>query len=265
MDVSNRDHVRIQLAYHKPSIIVHTAGMTSLEKCEKHPKQAMLSNAVPSIFLTEYADPEALIIYVSTGQVFGLNGGQMPEEYFTQFKPTNMYATSKYYGEVFLLHTRQKRQRIVIIRTSWLFGRGGEKFTDRIINDLVQNKPIAAVEDMRGAPTYARDLAYFIRHIIEHQDKLFEENVLHFTNQDTASRYDVAISIKEYIGSHSIIEPVPNDYFSSPVKRPSREYLSMEHTMSLFPDFLYRDWNIALRDYLIELNLLNEYSHETQH
>ena len=86
--------------------------------------------------------------------------------------------------------------------------------------------------------------------MIENKDRLFDENVLHFTNHGTASRYDISMKIKELFNSNSVVEPVESGYFSSTVKRPPREYMSMERTMKMFPDFSYRSWEESLSDYI---------------
>ncbi len=252
LDVSKRDHVRIQFAHHQPSVIIHTAGLTSLEACEKNPKKAMFVNAMPSFYLSEFAPDNALIIYISSAQVFGTEGGQMPEENHLVFKPTNQYAWSKFYGENFLLQNRRKKQKVVIIRTSWLFGAGGNKFVEKIIESFSKGESVAAVDDIRGQPTYAKDLAAFIRTIVENKDKLFEENILHFSNLETASRFDIAVEIKNKLGFNNKLSAVSKDYFPSSVTRPTREYMSMEKTMAAFPEFPYRPWRESLHEYLNE-------------
>lgn len=247
LDISNRDNVRIQLKHYEPSIIINCGGINDLEICEKNHTRAVLMNAVPSFFLTEFAPDNATIIYISTPQVFGEACNQMPEENYNIFKPLNKYAFSKYYGELFLRCTRKKYQKIVIIRTGWFFD-NDYLFFDEIKN----NSKISITDNIRTQFTYTKELAEFIKHIIENKSMLYEENIFHFSSIGTASPYDIVLKTKELLNSSSEIDSIDNDLFDSRIRMPDREYMSMEYTTKFFKDFKFKSWEDSLTEYIHE-------------
>jgi dTDP-4-dehydrorhamnose reductase len=246
LDISNKNNIRIQLLHYSPDIIINCASMTDLEICEKNPIKSLLSNSLAPLYLSEYASDNALIIHISTGQVFGTDGKLLPGIDHKIFRPTNMYALSKYYGEVFLDNNRKKGQTVVIIRTSCVFGNNGNKFIEKIIPKLKNNEDIYADTELRTQITYAKDLALFIKFIVNNRKKLYESNVFHFTNTGTANRYEIAQELLKILNSGSKIIPVEYKYFKSPVIRPSREYISIDKTEQLFP---IRSWQESIYEY----------------
>lgn len=249
IDLANRDHIRIQLAEYSPDIIIHCQEISSLDRCHKENEEALLKNAIATMRMSEYAKENAVIIYISSGSVFGEEGKMMPEEDHPDILPVNYYATTKLYGEWLLRNNKKKGQKIIVIRTSWVFGKKNNKFVEQVLPKIKDNETIYAVDDVRGMPTYAGDLARFVKAVVEHVDEFGDETVLHFTNQESASRFDLANKMKDILNSTSNIIPVKNQYFDAAFKRPSREYLGMDKTMAKIP-FEYRDWEVALREYI---------------
>src|SRR6185503_10220997 len=92
----------------------------------------------------------AALLALSTDYVF--DGEQRrPYREYDATHPLSVYGQSKWAGEQAI---RELCARHVIVRTSWLFGRGGPNFVDTIVGRAREGQPLTVVDDQRGSPTY---------------------------------------------------------------------------------------------------------------
>src|SRR5207248_1758949 len=70
--------------------------------------------------------------------------------------PRSVYGRSKLGGE---REVARHAGSWAIARTSWVFGRRGRNFVDTIVGRARDGAPLKVVDDQRGCPTYAPDLA----------------------------------------------------------------------------------------------------------
>ena len=110
---------------------------------------------------------------------------------------------------------------------------------------------LLVVNDQRGCPTYAKDLANTCLALL---DKEWNPNqrVYHFSNSGEITWYDFAKKIMELTGSNCEISPVPSSEFPTPAKRPS---YSVMDTSDLKKDFGIesRNWKFALQECISQL------------
>jgi dTDP-4-dehydrorhamnose reductase len=133
-----------------------------------------------------------------------------------------------------------------IARTSWLFGVGGKCFPDTILKLAASRAEIDVVDDQRGSPTHAPDLA---RAIIQLCRK-GATGIVHATNGGECSWFELAREIVQAAGLNTIIRPTTSEKFVRPAKRPKYSVLSPR---SLEPyGIVMPHWKDALRDYLAE-------------
>jgi dTDP-4-dehydrorhamnose reductase (EC 1.1.1.133) len=91
--------------------------------------------------------------------------------------------------------TRNSRKWF-IVRTSWLFGKGGKNFVDTILQKCAVESSIKVVSDQVGSPSYAFDLC----------EPLFElarsdyYGIYHLTNSGFCSWFDFAREIVRLTG-----------------------------------------------------------------
>ena len=105
-----------------------------------------------------------------------------------------MYGRSKLAGEWYAQHLMEK---FYIVRTAWLYGKGGGKFPDKILV-AAKNVPagelptaLAVVRDEIGSPTYVPDLVNAIAQLIQTE----QYGRYHLVNAGSCSRYEWAVEI----------------------------------------------------------------------
>ncbi|MHB9342006.1 SDR family oxidoreductase, partial [Fusobacterium polymorphum] len=99
--------------------------------------------------------------------------------------PLSEYGKSKADGEKLVLENYEKTY---IIRTSWLFGIGGNNFNKQVINWSKSKNILNIADDLVSVPTYAKDLAYFSWKLIQ----TGKFGLYHITNSGVASKYEQA-------------------------------------------------------------------------
>ena len=193
--------------------VIHAAAMTNVDGCETEPERAMAANRDATRFVADLArEKGATLVYVSTDYVFdGSKGSPYLEEDPTG--PINAYGRTKLAGEKAALASGAP---CLIVRTSWLFGPGGKNFVDTIATKLGRGEHLDVVDDQRGSPTYARDLAYAIELLLRRGAL----GTVHATNSGHTTWHGFAVEIARYLGTSGTIAPTTSDKFRRPAPRP---------------------------------------------
>jgi dTDP-4-dehydrorhamnose reductase len=153
-DLDVRDALETLSTFEGIRLVIHLAAMTDVDRCEEQPDLCMEINASGSKAVAEAAQAVgARVIYVSTDYVFD---GTKATEYEETDKPNpiNAYGRSKFAGE----HHFAGEPGNLIVRTSWVFG-NGRNFVRSILSAADSRKSLRVVDDQRGRPTSADDLA----------------------------------------------------------------------------------------------------------
>jgi dTDP-4-dehydrorhamnose reductase len=102
--------------------------------------------------------------------------------------------------------------------------------------NLTASKPMLnVVNDQRGTPTYALDLAQVIYDIIEGRKFEGKYGIYHYTNAGECTWYDFARTIAAYAGHNDCdIRPCTSEEYPSPVKRPAYSVLDKSKVSEMF-------------------------------
>lgn len=246
MDVRDRERVLQVIAETRPSVVLHLAAETDVDRCEKEPDHAYRSNVTGTLNIALACQQQDVeLVYVSTLGVFD---GHSPRPYTEddQPSPVNVYASTKLEGERLV---REHLRRCYIVRTGWMFGgkERDKKFVGKIAA-LCSNgagKPLKVVSDKIGNPVYALDLLHMIRQLLSTQ----RYGLYHIVNEGSCSRYELALEIARLLGRNTEIVPVSSDAFPLPAPRPDSEagFNTRLAQIGLGP---MRHWKLALKDYL---------------
>lgn len=239
-DITDRESVMRYVQDRHPSAIIHLAGATDMERCERERIYAYELNVRGTYNIAQAArSVGAVMVYASTSRVFR---GDKQDAYIEDDipDPETHYGWTKYVGE---LITASVAPTYIIARTSWVFGGGPQrdnKFFGKIFSQL--DKPeIAALRDVLGSPTYGKDYIGAIKELLEKQ----ETGIFHIANAGEATRFDIASLITAEVSPITRVRAVDRSYFASGVDLPANESISSK-TIHLRP------WKEALSEYVTD-------------
>jgi len=144
----------------KPDVVINCAAYTDVDGAESARDAAFTANA-DGVENLAYScrNHHAIFVTISTDYVFD---GEF-EGFYTQRhtpNPQSVYALSKLEGE---LRARKANARSIIVRSGWIYGKGGTNFLSVMCDLLGQGRSIKTIKDSFGTPTYAADLAVRLR------------------------------------------------------------------------------------------------------
>lgn len=191
-DITRREAVDA-IADLAPDLIIHAAAMTDVDGCARDPLAAFRANAIGTQNVALACQRAgAAMLYISTNEVFD-GAKDSPYLEFDEPHAINPYGASKLAGERVV---QMLLDEFYIVRTAWMFARGGNNFPNKMIALAKQNGQLAVVDDEIGNPTYAPDLARALAQLIETK----HYGIYHLTNEGIASRYDFTERILKLAG-----------------------------------------------------------------
>lgn len=242
LDLTDSRQIKEAVDQCRPDVILNTAAFTRVDDCESQQEKAVQVNGMAVGLLAETArSVGALLVHFSTDYVFDGSKGSPYSEADTP-NPLSVYGASKLEGERQILGSGC---RYLVIRTQWLYGKGGIHFV-RTVQDLAATRPeIRVVNDQIGSPTYVGDLAQATYALLERGG----EGVFHVTNGGACSWFEFAKVIINLSGLSVTVSPCSTEAFPRPARRPLYSVLSNEK-MRQFLGYCLRPWEEALKDYI---------------
>jgi len=164
VDLTDREAVVRTITGIHPDVIIHGGAYTAVDAAESDPEGARAVNAGGTEAVAEAAAVlGAAMVYVSTDYVFGGEATlPYPEDHDTA--PISVYGVTKLEGE----RATAGVDRHLIVRTSWVFGEG-KNFIGAVLGAAATRDELSVVDDQRGRPTYAVDLAGGILDLLDRQ------------------------------------------------------------------------------------------------
>jgi len=197
LDLTNFSMVEDFILKKKPDIIINTAAITDVDKCETEKDIAYKVNAEAVKHIVRAARViEAYFIQISTDYVFDGQKGLYKEEDLPN--PINYYGLTKLLGDIYAL----SYDDALVIRTSGIFRNKG--FPIYVYKTLKENKEVNAFKGYYS-PISARKLAEAINEIIQYR----KTGIINIAGE-RISRYELALKIKEKYNLDGIIKEVDN-------------------------------------------------------
>jgi dTDP-4-dehydrorhamnose reductase len=250
LDITDSTAVAAAIANFRPEVAVHAAALTDTTRCEREPDVAMQVNALGAEHVARAcAAAGAAMVYVSTNEVFD-GTKRAPYSESDEPRPINEYGRSKLEGE---RRVRQALQAHYIVRTAWVYGRGGDNFVSKVLR-WAESSKLTGVTDEVATPTWSRDLADAIARLIATQ----RYGVYHLSNAGAASRYDWAREIVRLAGLRDIeIEPITTARFRASLAAdavvPEKPlYSVLQNNAAAALGIELRPWRDALAEYLAD-------------
>jgi dTDP-4-dehydrorhamnose reductase len=174
------DQVRAVLSETEFDVLINCAALTNVDYCESNQDEAFLVNAEAPRLLAEICQRKsARLVHFSTDYVFdGKQHAPYTEEDIPA--PLSVYGRSKLEGERRVLNISSNN---LVVRLSWVFGPDKPSFIDQVIDRAREQDTVAAVANKFSSPTYAIDVAAWLRLAWEKQ----AHGILHLANNGGCS------------------------------------------------------------------------------
>lgn len=232
----------------RPDVIVNTAAMHHVDKCEQDPSKAYATNGIGSRNLALVANElAALLIHVSTDYVFDGNK-RTPYEETDAPLPLNVYGNTKLAGEYYVRSIAKRHQ---VLRTSGIYGKepcrakGGLNFVEIMLKLAREKGKVRVVDDEFVSPTFTAEIAEQI--VALSRSNL--NGLFHGTAEGSCSWFEFAREIFALTGTKVILEAATPGEFPAKVPRPKYSVLENKalksHGLNRF-----RPWQDGLRRYL---------------
>jgi len=223
-------------------VVIHAAAMADVDGCERNPDLAFRVNTLGTQNVAlACAHCGAALVHISTNDVFD---GRLGRPYYEWDRPApeSVYGRSKAAAE---LYVRSLLNRFYIVRTAWLYARGGSNFVTKIVAAADKHGALKVVTDEVSAPTYAPDLARAIAQLVGTEQYGF----YHFSNSGFCSRYDWARKILALSGRGEVpVEPITSAQWRRAAPPPL--YAPLVNLAGAALGITLRPWEEALREYM---------------
>lgn len=236
------------------SWIINCSAYTAVDRAEDEPERALEINARGAGNIARIAhEKRARLVHISTDYVFD---GERDEPYNENdsTRPTSVYGKSKLMGEEEILKTHPAH---FIIRTAWLYGKNGPNFVHTMLRLFNERDELRVVNDQRGSPTFAVDLARAIIKIAF--DDSHKYGIYHYTNEGAISWFDFACEIYRLACEYALtrrdvkIIPITSEEYPTRAKRPKNSSLSKEKIKREL-GVECRGWKEALEEFVKEFS-----------
>ncbi|MBQ7967038.1 MAG: dTDP-4-dehydrorhamnose reductase [Bacteroidaceae bacterium] len=215
LDICDIEAIERYVVDHAIDCIVNCAAYTNVNKAEEDTELCdKLNHLAPANLARVAAKHQIGLIHVSTDYVF--NG-----EHYVPYKedeptcPNSVYGATKLAGEQAILSIHPEA---VVIRTAWLYSTFGNNFVKTMLRLGSEREELGVVFDQIGTPTYARDLARAIQHIMV---KGIVPGIYHYSNEGVCSWYDFTKMIFALGGITTCqLKPLHTDEYPTPAARP---------------------------------------------
>jgi dTDP-4-dehydrorhamnose reductase len=228
VDLASADRLAQTLDAIRPKLVIHTVGLTNIEKCEFEPDLARHVNVElaknVAIVCAKYGVP---LIHISTDHLF--SGDQQFVDEISPTAPINVYGKTKAEAELRVLDAHPQS---VVMRTNF-YGWGPSyrrSFSDIVIDALRAGKEICLFQDVFYTPILIQVVAQAAHDLIA----IGANGIYHVVGDERISKYTFGLKIAdEFKLDSTLIKPGLIAERPSLVQRPHDMSLSNNKTCTL--------------------------------
>lgn len=242
LDITDYDRVMQILGAWRCDAIVNCAAFTDVDRCETEADKAYEVNALAVRNLAEAAEMAgAQLCHVSTDYVFDGRSDSYRE--WDAPAPLSVYGASKHAGE---REVQAVSGNWLIVRTAWVYGQVGHNFVKTMLMLAAEQTQIEVVDDQRGSPSYAKDVAAGICDLVLRRRR----GIFHMTNSGETTWYQFAKAIFEEAGLDAErVRPTKSETIRRPAPRPKSSVLE-NFALARSGTGALRHWREALTDFM---------------
>ncbi|RYZ21131.1 MAG: dTDP-4-dehydrorhamnose reductase [Chitinophagaceae bacterium] len=248
LDITDREKVAAVFERERPGACINAAAYTAVDKAEQDRDTAYAVNAdATGILAAACAASGARFLHVSTDYVFDGQGSR-PYREDDSTGPLGVYGASKLQGEELCFAADPSA---IVVRTAWVFSSYGNNFVKTMLRLMRERPSLSIVDDQRGCPTYAADLARTLLQILA--SGKWVPGIYHFSNSGETTWYRFAVAIRDGAGIDCALQPITTDQYPTPARRPSWSVLDTGKIRDTY-GIRIRNWEECLAECLSLLN-----------
>ena len=241
IDITAPDSVREVFAQFAPDVVINCAAWTAVDAAEDHEADALKVNGDgPRVLAEACKAAGAWLVQISTDYVFA-GDANTPYAEDARPDPKTAYGRTKLAGEIAVQEVLPGAHYLV--RTAWLYGLQGNNFVKTMLELESVRDNVSVVDDQRGQPTYAGDLAEQILLLLDARPPA---GIFHATNAGATTWFELTRAIFENIGADpQRVLATDSASFVRPAPRPAYSVLGQDkwQSVGLTP---MREWRAAL-------------------
>jgi dTDP-4-dehydrorhamnose reductase len=260
LDVTDAASIAAALAGGPYAAVINCAAYTAVDKAESEVEAAWRLNALgPALLAQATAAAGIPLVQVSTDYVFdgAKAGAYAPDD---PIAPASVYGASKAAGE---LAVRASNPRHAIVRTAWVVSPDRANFVKTMLRLSAERDGLKVVDDQRGSPTIAADLAAALAAVAlglagggergKGEAGEGETGTFHCANAGETTWCGFARAIvagSAARGGRLVpVEGIPSSAYPTPARRPANSVLATG-TLARAYGVVMRPWEAALDDVL---------------
>ncbi len=249
LDITQLDSVREFVRLNSIEYIVNCAAYTMVDMCESNVEECDAVNHLGAENIAKVATEfNCKLIHISTDYVFD-GTANTPYKEDDAVNPLSVYGKSKEEAERAVMSIAPNS---IIIRTAWLYSSYKVNFVNTMLRLMQEREELSIVNDQRGTPTYAKDLAEAITIILEHAEQgEWKKGIYHFSNLGETTWYGFAEKIKEFAQIENCkLIPIETKDYPTPAVRPMYTVLDKSKIQDAF-HFIIPHWEESLKKFFL--------------
>ncbi|HEY3387638.1 MAG TPA: dTDP-4-dehydrorhamnose reductase [Saprospiraceae bacterium] len=228
---------------------INCAAYTKVDDAEKNKKAADLYNTVAPGYIASACEKTGVhLIDFSSDYVYH-NQLRRPLLETDPTEPKGVYARSKRNGE---LAIQESGVGFTILRTSWVYGPGGQNFVNTMLRLGKTKSNLRIVSDQLGAPTFTHDIVDAVKELIQLHKSGNQEaikGIFNFANAGEVTWDNFARAIFNQAGISCNVESITTEEYGAPAPRPPYSVLNCDKISKLLKNPI-PSWDDALQRFL---------------
>ncbi|MGM0477785.1 MAG: dTDP-4-dehydrorhamnose reductase [Bacteroidota bacterium] len=232
MDVTDKPQVKDRIASFQPDVIVNTAAMTAVDKCEDEKEKCLNINVEGVRNIAEainLCSTHTHLVQLSTDFIFDGNQRMYSEE--DEAGPLSVYGDSKWRAERLI---QELLSSFTIVRTSLVYGEGESLSKGNIfswsIEKLKNDEELTIVDDQFRSPTFADDLATGCLDLAHRR----YNGIVNIAGPKVQSMYAYIQEIAIWLGkSPDLVQPISSEKLAQKARRPAASGLQIKKAREL--------------------------------
>jgi dTDP-4-dehydrorhamnose reductase len=194
IDLESVDKLARLIDKSSPQVVIHTAGLSSVDRCESEPEFARHVNVTVAANVAKACAVTGVgLVHISTDHLFSGQAPLIDEN--QQPAPINVYGQTKAEAECRVLDANPLS---LVIRTNF-YGWGTsyrQSFSDFVINALRAGSDLTLFRDVFYSPILLETLALAVHELVQ----IKASGIFNVVGDERISKYDFGLKLSEEFG-----------------------------------------------------------------